>query len=149
MKWTDERIAELRELVKTMTAGQIAIKWDVSRNVISGKMDRLGIKRPEGPIRRPKAPVQRRGGLSFIRVKPAPDHPWRPRVAYEPRQAPTEPDSEGGANPVDICGLTWRSCRWPLWSGDEPISQKLYCGDEAVEGLPYCPSHAKMAFTNV
>ena len=145
IEWTDEKVAELRELVKTLTASQIAMKWDVTRNVISGKMDRLGIKRPDVPIKRPQ--IERRGGLSHTRMKPAPNHPWRPMVVHVPRQAPTEPARERCANPVDIWGLTWKSCRYPLWNGDEPISEKLYCGDAAIEGVPYCLCHAKITFT--
>ena len=146
IEWTDERVAELRELVKNLTAGQIAMKWGVSRNVISGKMDRIGLKRPEDPIKRLKR-IERRGGLSHTRMKPAPDHPWCPMDVHTPRQDPTEYAGEGSRCPVDIWGLTWKSCRYPLWSGDEPISEKLYCGDAAVDGVPYCPCHAKMAFT--
>jgi hypothetical protein len=61
IEWTHERVAELREMVKTMSAGQIAMKWDVSRNTICGKMDRLGMRRP-----------QRNGSLAPITLAPNP-----------------------------------------------------------------------------
>jgi hypothetical protein len=137
--WTDERVAELREKAKTLTAGEIARGWDVTRNVICGKMARLGITRPDAPIKRPKSPmptpkIERRRILAPPRTKPAP-----PLV---PQQLPIQVP----LRPVDIWHLTSRTCRYPLWHDSEPISEKLYCGGNVVEGLPYCHCHAKITY---
>jgi hypothetical protein len=132
--WTDERVAELREMAQIMPASHIAMKWGVNRNVICGKMARLGIKRPNAPIKRPRTP----------QPKPRVER----RVPYQvPRQAPTEATHEGSSKPVDIWQLTSRTCRYPLWRDSEPISEKLYCGDTVVEGLVYCPCHARLCLS--
>jgi hypothetical protein len=145
--WTEERIAELREMVKTMPAGQIAKTWGVNRNVICGKMARLGIKRPEAPITRPRIPtlkpkIERRGGIAPTRLKAAP-----PLVSQIPHQAPAEATHKRFHKPADIWQLTGSTCRYPLWRDSEPISQKFYCGEVVVEGLPYCDACARVAFS--
>lgn len=50
------------------------------------------------------------------------------------------------ATAVSIVGLTADTCRWPLWGDDTPPHQKLYCGGNSIEGLPYCGYHCARAF---
>jgi hypothetical protein len=151
--WTDEKIAELREMAKTMTPSQIGRKWGVTRNTICGKMDRLGIRRLGLRIRRPMvskpkplhiAPVPRLVTLPHNQDDGDGGYPASAPVS---RQAPTEATHKSFREPVDIWHLTASACRFPLWHDSEPISQKLYCGDKALEGLPYCPCHAKVCFS--
>src|SRR6478752_4126328 len=128
--WTEERMAALREMTKTMPAGQIAKTWGVNRNIICGKMARLGIKRPKAsPNPRRKLPASVPRSVARLRGRD---------------------DGDGGHQamlrshkPADIWQLTNSSCRYPLWRDSEPISQKFYCGGEAVEGLPYCDACAR------
>lgn len=40
---------------------------------------------------------------------------------------------------VDIMTIRAGMCRWPLWRGDPPISEKFFCGLPSVEGKSYCP----------
>ena len=144
--WTDEKIAELREMVKTMTPSQIGMKWGVTRNTICGKMGRLGIRRPM--VSKPKplqmAPIPRL--VTPPRGRDDGDG-GQPASAPVSRQAPTEATHKSFREPVDIWHLTASACRFPLWHDSEPISQKLYCGDKALEGLPYCPCNAKVCFS--
>jgi GcrA cell cycle regulator len=136
--WTDERVAELRELAQTMTAAQIALKWDVTRNTVIGKMSRLGIVGAGGAaIRHPRVPKPAR--VKLIKLPLAP--------CQIPHQAPTKAARKSSGKPVDFWHLTGRTCRWPLWRGDEPIGDKFYCGGLAVEGIPYCDCHARTAFS--
>jgi GcrA cell cycle regulator len=40
--------------------------------------------------------------------------------------------------------LSHGTCRWPISQpGDEHFT---YCGHAAIEGLPYCPGHARLAY---
>jgi len=50
------------------------------------------------------------------------------------------PQPEG----VTIMELREGMCRWPL--GDPTTPEFRYCGARAVEGLPYCPHHAQIAY---
>jgi hypothetical protein len=139
-----DKIAELPELAKTMTAGQIANMWGVTRNTISGKMDRLGIKRPNKPGR-PKREMR----STPFRPTPSPSrfhHPWRPPEPTMPRQAPTDVAERVFPHAADIWRLTDKSCRYPLWRDGEPISEKMYCGDSAIKGSPYCAACARVAY---
>ena len=147
--WTVERVTELRELAQTMPAGQIAKAWGVNRNVICGKMARLGIKRPAAPYnprRELPAPVPR----SVTRLRGRDDGDGGHQATFPPqmpRQAPAEAVHESFPEGTDIWQLTNSCCRYPLWRDCEPISQKFYCGGEAVEGLPYCDACARIAFS--
>jgi hypothetical protein len=147
--WTDERMSELREMAKTMSAGQIAMKWSVNRNVICGKMARLGIKRPvapPNPRRELPAPVPR----LVARLRSRDDGDGGHQATFPPqmpRQAPAEATHESFPEGADIWQLTNSTCRYPLWRDSEPISQKFYCGNKAVEGAVYCDCHARIAFS--
>lgn len=45
----------------------------------------------------------------------------------------------------DIFSLTDDSCRWPV--GDPATPDFFFCGGNAIDGQPYCPHHAKRAFS--
>jgi hypothetical protein len=47
---------------------------------------------------------------------------------------------------VDFTGLSYRTCRWPLFEGHEPFYEKLYCGARTRSGSHYCAAHAGRAF---
>jgi GcrA cell cycle regulator len=54
MQWTEERVAELKELWSSgLSAAQIAARLgDVTRNAVIGKVHRLGLSGRPSPIRR-------------------------------------------------------------------------------------------------
>lgn len=47
---------------------------------------------------------------------------------------------------LDIMAIRDGLCRWPLWRGEAPISEKFFCGLPAVEGKSYCPRCAAAAY---
>jgi hypothetical protein len=49
------------------------------------------------------------------------------------------PDADWQPLALDIMAIRDGLCRWPLWRGDPPISEKFFCGLPAVEGKSYCP----------
>lgn len=136
--WTPERVAELLELAKTKVASEIARQWGVTRNVICGKLARLGVLKPR-PARPPRPP-------KVIRVKPK--HP-----PAEKLPATIDVDTflvlAGMAvvrRGVDIMGLTGSMCRYPLWDDREPFHAKFYCGAATVDLLPYCKEHCQLCY---
>ncbi len=146
IEWTREREAELLELAVAMTAGQIAHKWDVTRNCITGKLDRLARRTGERPRERKVPPPPRMLGRH-----PQANDPggvWqRKSKASAPLPPPTEPAGEPSASAVSILGLTANSCRWPLFEGREAMADKLYCGRPvAADRLPYCRHHCVIAY---
>jgi hypothetical protein len=93
---------------------------------VLGKAHRLGLSYP-GKLARPPQPLLRRPrkpkALPFIarRIRP-------------PRQLD---------GPVHFRALDPHHCRWIL---GEPESL-MYCGDEHVEGSPYCSAHTRAAYS--
>lgn len=50
---------------------------------------------------------------------------------------------------VSLSELTNETCRFPMWTGDTPTSDKFYCGApeaDLASGCPYCLHHARIAF---
>ena len=130
--WTTERIALLKERIDAgLSCEQIAREIGVSRNAVIGKANRLGLSRERTGARntaRPRIATQRRTLLAL----------WaNPQLA----------SGEAPENSVNRCSLfelqEWH-CRWPL--GDPSAENFGFCGNKPVDGLPYCASHARMAY---
>lgn len=118
--WDDAREAELRRLFidEGMSAGAIAKLWDITRNRVVGKLDRLGIKRAT-----PKVDGRR-----------SPDRGTVRQEAYRLPEGLNLPIHELAGNPT----MPGSGCRFPTGhSGDE----HLFCGLGAAEGRPYCSAH--------
>lgn len=137
--WTEERIALLKSHFEAgLTCSQIARAIGVSRNAVIGKLSRLGLSRPrnasggalvrkEAKLRGPRAVTQRRilDGLRAMAVPVA-----EPEVASAFRCSLLELDRD--------------TCRWPV--SDPDRADISFCGRRRVDGLPYCPGHARLAY---
>lgn len=174
--WADPRREKrLREMAaEGLTSGLMASALGCSRNSIISKAHREGIQlRPPyvgGDRPRVRSVAGPRPAAKLAAPKGGISHgcnnntAWRiangltkGHVGEMPRQAPSEPAQPVPATAVTIFGLTDRTCRWPLFSGNEPIGDKLYCGGDVVGAsggcwdrmmphLPYCGHHARMAY---
>jgi GcrA cell cycle regulator len=123
MTWTPDRV----ELLKSMwtsghSAGQIARALKgVSRGAVTGKLDRLGLKRGGGrPARQlipPKFKRERNFHLRSVSF-----------TALVPLN-------------VGVMDLKDGMCRWPT---SETRPHK-FCGHTTAEGKPYCAEHMKQA----
>ena len=151
--WTRERVDLLTKLWgEGLSASQIAAELGegVSRNAVLGKAHRLGLAQgesnmassphPRNPTRPPASAVE-----PPLQNDP---HP-APMMSNQPpvkaaelprREEVVVPRSEG----VTIMELRESVCRWPL--GDPTTPAFRFCGARAVEGLPYCPHHAQIAY---
>lgn len=135
--WTPDRISDLRRLFEAgLTCSQIAREISVTRNAVIGKISRLGLSRPVGDSsdRRRSAP-RPEARQSRVRILKA------LRAEAEP------PANEGACSDRPRCSLlelSPQSCRWPI--GRPGTEDFGFCGNALVEGLPYCPGHARMAY---
>jgi GcrA cell cycle regulator len=126
----------------------------MSRNAVLGKAHRLGLAQGESKVAsspRPRKPTRPPAPA----VEPPPQNDLNPapmtvsqlpaaQAAELPlREVAFVPRLEG----VTIMELREGVCRWPL--GDPTIPAFRYCGARAVEGLPYCPHHAQLAYQPV
>lgn len=174
--WTDERIAELRRLAPDHTASQIAAKLGApSRNAVIGKINWL--KLALNPDRKPNAgadrckPLIRRGeGDPAVMLDSIRSGSLNERCCYvgavptfrcvgcpHDRQAPAEPvgafsstppvSTIGGRYQCTLAFLTKETCRFPCWDDSIPQDDRRYCGGKAIEGLPYCRTHADLCYT--
>lgn len=156
MSWDERKIELLRKLWdEGLSAAQCAERiGGVTRNAVIGKVHRLKLQlrgRQPGI-----APPHKRGGwrntraiLDAVRNTPRAYTPQDKPVKAKPK-LPELPDSwvpepETLAPRVkDITALSRHHCRWPIGDPREPGFG--YCGRGPIEGLSYCPHHARKAF---
>jgi GcrA cell cycle regulator len=151
--WSAPRVTQLRELFdKGLSNNQIAAEMDIhSRNVIIGKLHRLGLTREV------VAGASARGHHTAKRIKEA-----RPKgnvgsVAYavihgikaqqaraaEPEKSVPEPKPvEIISGRVSLFSARANQCRWP--AADDG-SATMVCGASALDGS-WCVYHANRAF---
>ena len=148
--WTEERIDRLRRMVADgMTRPAIAEALGTTKNSVTGKIDRLG-------LRSNLAKVDRGPASEATRPKVARAQPSAPAIAPRPAAKPSVPVPIQPvvqrlvvpASPVRrvlIEELTDKTCRWPF--GDRPPFE--YCGAPTEDpGDPkrvYCREHSRLA----
>lgn len=120
----EERIAAIRDgVARGLSSRQIADELEgCSKNAVIGLSDRAGITLVGG---RKKDPDRKR------------ERPPQARRTKKP-----EPISRMG--PVSILDIQSGQCRAPMWTDDQPASQRdpgewLFCGDPVLAGSSYCP----------
>ncbi|EJL35694.1 hypothetical protein PMI01_01241 [Caulobacter sp. AP07] len=142
--WSAERITALRRLwLEGASAAEIAkTLGGITRNAVIGKVHRLGLAgrmAPSAPRRARVSPGNARPVRRVASPKPPPP-PATPAVRARPRATPAV---EAVARVFDACGLTARTCRWPL--GDPRQAGFGYCGGEVSGKGPYCAGHHQIA----
>jgi GcrA cell cycle regulator len=143
--WTPERVEQLKGCVGAgLSCSQIAVEIGVTRNAVIGKMNRLGLSRPRGV--RTSAPEAKRaagrnGGGNITRLFS--QHRILMQLPPEPQGWSAVVSINAGRG-CSLLDLSPGKCRWPI---SEPGAQDFcFCGNQQVEGLPYCTGHARLAY---
>ncbi len=143
--WTAERVEQLKGCVDAgLTCSQIAAEIGVTRNAVIGKLNRLGLSRPRGvrasaPAAKRAADRNGRGNVTRLFSQ----HRILMRLPPEPQERTAVVSIHGGRG-CSLLDLSPGNCRWPI---SEPGAQDFcFCGNQQVEGLPYCVGHARMAY---
>lgn len=150
--WTDERIAELTRMwvEEEMSYADIAAVFGITRNAVTGKVDRLGLtgracdvdNRSKGAERREARKRLAAGRLhnpTRILAKRAKSDPGLPAVPFEAALAMP------AIAPCALLDLDDTKCHWPF---GEPQSQAFhFCGGPAKG--PYCAGHHSIAYRRV
>jgi GcrA cell cycle regulator len=169
MSWTDAKIQILRDLWGTgQSASDIAKHLGgMTRNAVIGKANRLKLSQQAAASKttapasattkaavvaqmQPKAKTMLRAAPSMA----APDATPRtvllkratPAQAVAAPQAKPVLKAQTKPQPVSALKTTERQCRWPF--GDPRSADFKFCGCGALETLPYCLDHARIAYQN-
>ena len=134
--WTIERIALLKNRMNAgLSCGQIAQELGVTRNAVIGKANRLGLSR----LKHAFAGLQetntrkraRKTQITILRAL------WsKPQLPFVTLTV--------DANACSLLELQQWHCRWPM--GDPGSKDFGFCGAKSIDGLPYCPRHARTAY---
>ena len=152
--WTSERIELLKRCQHAgLSCSQIAREIGVTRNAVIGKMNRLGLSRPKDVIGRQ---LEQRRAARLARPKtPRTWRSERPRLnifaqhemlmaAFPRPQPPAEDIPIYNGRGCTLLELSQGKCRWPI--SNPGAEDFCFCGNEPVEGLPYCMGHARIAY---
>jgi GcrA cell cycle regulator len=133
--WSSERIELLKRcLLAGLSCSQIACEIGVTRNAVSGKINRLGLSRPKDVIsRRPKRPRPNIFAQHQMLV-----------AAFPAPQLHAEDIPIYNGRGCTLFELSQGNCRWPI--SNPGAEDFCFCGNEPVKGLPYCLGHARIAY---
>lgn len=149
-EWTEERCAFLKErLEQGQTFGDIAAMLGASRSSCIGKASRLGLtlRALSEEDRKKRADMlkerQRQNSKIAIRKGKAAAKPAAPPA--DPLVAQDAQAKKGWPKPMTPTAIKFLKmpntgrCRMPLWGDDTPMSERFYCGAEALPAKSYCP----------
>lgn len=133
--WTQDKIDELTRLWGAgYTGSQIRLLLKApTRNVVMGKIHRLGMQRRLPPKVRPAIE------LDFIEPEPDPEP-----VSPPATDTPPPPTPELTTVVEAFSRLPAKGCRWPY--GHPSTAKFAFCGAEKDTLGPYCEHHHKVAY---
>ncbi|MFC3123865.1 GcrA family cell cycle regulator [Pseudoroseomonas globiformis] len=168
MDWTTEAIDALKALwAEGHSTAEIGRRMGISKNAVVGKAHRLSLPARPSPIRRetgtspaaasrpvqePKPaviPATRPSTPLPVATLPPATRPIAPPAALaQPRPAAPPPPRRPAPVPSAVVRpfqrLGGRSCCWPI--GEPGTPEFRFCTAEAINGKPYCPEHASIAY---
>ncbi|MBY0256198.1 GcrA family cell cycle regulator [Methylobacterium sp.] len=142
--WSDERVDHLRRLWEEgLSASQIATQLGgVTRNAVIGKIHRLGLS---GRVKSAEMAAGTPRPNPGDAVMDAEDAIPMGEMPIGTLSASTvAPVALSITRRVTIMDLRESMCRWPI--GDPTAPDFHYCGDRSITGLPYCTTHAQIAY---
>lgn len=157
--WNAELDERLRILAPDYSAAQIAAMLGVSRNAVIGRCHRRNIalagaqkkaaaRRAEAKLRPPRR--ERKVQIKREKDMIAPDGA-DPSVyislAERREAAMVAPSADWQPARIGLMDLREDTCRWPLWIGIVPFSEKFYCGSKALPGNAYCSHCHRLSVT--
>lgn len=157
MSWTPERVELLKKYwAEGLSASRIAYRiGGTTRNAVIGRVRRMGLPfrdtsqryRPaSGRGSTPKVVKVNAAEGARVRRQRLNELKWGSGVQslFAKEAEPLPPPSETDIARVSFADLEPHHCRFI--PGDPKASGKLYCGCDAVPGLPYCEAHAARCF---
>jgi GcrA cell cycle regulator len=152
LTWSDDRVEQLKKLWEGgLSASQIAAELgNVTRNAVIGKVHRLGLSgRAKSPSSaaprqrkaRPAAQQMMRVARPVSRGNTALAHAFEVEIEADPiAYDNVVPMSQR----LSLLELNEATCHWPI--GDPSSSEFFFCGGRALNALPYCAHHSRIAY---
>ena len=152
--WSSKRVELLkRHFHAGLSCSQIAREIGVTRNAVIGKVNRLGLSRPKEVIARQ---LERSHAAKLAQPKAAKG--WRSKVprpdilaqqdmlkaAFDGPQPNVEHVPIHNGRGCRLLELGDGNCRWPI--SIPGANGFCFCGNPRIEGLSYCPGHARIAY---
>lgn len=143
-EWTTERTNTLIALWNEgLSTAEIGRRLEITKNSVVGKVHRLGLPKRKSPISaRTSASGGNASNASPVPAKSAPASASVPAPAAASKSAPAAPRSIGKKIPLEA--LRPGMCAWP--EGDPSTEDFYFCGENVVEGKPYCAAHCARAY---
>ncbi len=142
--WTAERVELLKSRFEAgFSCREIAYDIGVSRNAVIGKIFRLSLSRLKSVKSVSGSHSKRKGGPKARRPRVISQHQILMALHAKP-QPPAEEVPIYNGHRCSLLELSQEKCRWPI--GNPGAVDFLFCGNEQVEGLPYCAGHARIAY---
>ena len=139
--WTTDRVERLKNCLDAgFSCAEIAREIGVTRNAVIGKISRLKLTRVKDAMALRR---DRRLAPGVQRPRIVTQHQILMALRAAPALTAQEP-AAGNAHRCTLMELGHERCRWPI---SEPGADDFcFCGDAPVAGLPYCPTHARIAY---
>ncbi len=147
-EWTDERIAQLRQLWQDGNSASMCGKiLNCTRNAVIGKVHRLDMPKrlstaaPRAKAK-PKKYVSGQFRKSRAKAKVIPFYGAREPVIRKVAMPPPLPPN---CEPVRLLVLPVRACHYPV--GEATGERQMFCG--MATGATYCAYHARVMYRPV
>lgn len=150
--WTAQRVSDLRRMWvdEEMTSNAIAVELGVTRNMVIGKIGRLGLQGRQCDANNRSKSATHREERIRIRAPQLPRAPthrpdgWRRSSKGQP-VAPSLPIDLDAPSPhgCALLELTAETCHWPIGEVGKPGFH--FCGGKVSAG-PYCAGHHGIAY---
>jgi GcrA cell cycle regulator len=149
ISWTKERVELLQRLwFEEFSASLIAAELGgISRSAVMGKIHRLGLcgrGKPTSTVKHQRKPRSvgpqkyRLATIGSTALRAEPETvPEREAKIFASVAVPI-------AKMLTVEALTAHTCKWPI--GDSREGGYHFCGNDTLEGVPYCRYHTGVAY---
>ncbi len=151
--WNDDRVAQLKQLwtVQGLSGSICGSRLGISRSAVIGKVHRLNLPTRAVAVRKPPnyAKAQRKQSKHplannvsrFERLLGLPQQRSGAFAPFPKERFEIPPPRVDDIARVSLLDLEAHHCKW-VCAEQRGLESLVYCGEQRVDGLAYCPGHA-------
>lgn len=136
-EWNDDLVEKLKELWKKgISAKKIGDSLGTTKGSVIGKVHRLGLEQRGAVIKSKKefAP-KKESKIKQEKLK-----------KEEKKEVIFDTTNKRFSNKNSLLNLKNNQCHWPI--GDPKDEDFHFCGEDTIEGKPYCLKHCMFAYSS-